>query len=305
MLHGAVCPVTAAVSAIGLTATAALAAQAREKASPAHFGAVTAFIFAAQMLNFPVQNGTSGHLLGGVLATALLGLPFGILSLALVLAVQSLAFSDGGLATLGANVLNMSLIGAGLGGLFAQFLKSRARNLSNLPVLALASWVSVLLASLACSAELALGGTTSFTEAAPAMLGSHALIGIGEALITAAAFWLFSSLEENKAHTVPQKAWPVLTAAALIGLLLSPFASSYPDGLEWVAARCHFLHNSAPSFVAPLANYTVPGIAHPFVSTGLAALIGAGICFLAAWVLGQFLQTRKQFAATPRTSTKR
>ncbi len=292
MLHGAVCPVTATISAIGLTATAALAAQACKKPSAAHFGAVTAFIFAAQMVNFPVQNGTSGHLLGGVLATALLGLPFGVLSLALVLAVQSLVFSDGGITTLGANVLNMSLIGAGLGGLIAQFLKSPSRNVSKLPALALASWVSVVLASLACSAELALGGAATFAKAAPAMLGSHVLIGLGEALITAAAFLVFSRFEETNANTVPQKAWPVLTAAALIGLLLSPFASSYPDGLEWVAARYHFLHQSAPSFVAPLANYTVPGIAHPFVSTGLAGLIGTGICFLAAWVLCLSLRVR-------------
>ena len=96
MLHGAICPVTAAVAVAGFGVATCLGMKSEEKPSIAQFASVSSLIFALQMLNFPIQNGTSGHLLGGVLALSLLGVPFGVLSMAIVLVVQSLFFGDGG-----------------------------------------------------------------------------------------------------------------------------------------------------------------------------------------------------------------
>jgi cobalt/nickel transport system permease protein len=225
---------------------------------------VSALVFAAQMVNFPVQAGTSGHLLGGVLASVLLGTPFGVLAMAIVLAVQCLVFSDGGLAVLGANILNMAVIGAGVGGLLAG---GRGAPLARI---AFAAWASVVLAATACSLELAAAGVIPFAESTPSMLGIHSVIGLGEALLTVAAVAMMPS-----GATGRRLGWSVpLAAAVVIALVLSPFASGSPDGLEWAAAKLGFLRESAPAFSAPLAGYSLPGISSDALSTGLAGLFG-------------------------------
>ena len=156
-----------------------------EKAVPM-LALCAAFIFAAQMLNFPIAGGTSGHFLGGVLAAVLLGPWLGSLVIALVLLVQCLGFADGGLTALGANIFNMALIGTVLAyyifhGLKRSLPKSRTSFLAAAGVTA---WLSVVLASGACAFELAISGTSPLSVALPAMLGIHALIGIVEGIIT-------------------------------------------------------------------------------------------------------------------------
>jgi cobalt/nickel transport system permease protein len=232
MLQGSICPVTVTVSTAGIIAAAYFGHKAKDKPSAARFGAVTALIFAGQMMNFPIMNGTSGHLLGGVLAASLLGTPFGVLAIALVAVVQSLVFSDGGVTVLGANIFNMAILGAGVGGTLHAMLSDRWQGAyGNYAATAVASWLSVLLASFAVSVELAVDGQIAFFKVVPAMLGTHALIGIGEAVITVAGCLL---LFENTAstRTVRGQAAVPLTAAAVIALMLSPFASGFPDGLE-------------------------------------------------------------------------
>ncbi|MFZ4775567.1 MAG: energy-coupling factor ABC transporter permease [Terrimicrobiaceae bacterium] len=275
MMDGAVCPVTAVVAAAGIGAAAWAALKSDEKPEVLKFASVSALIFAAQMVNFPVASGTSGHLLGGVLASALLGTPFGVLALGLVLAVQCLLFSDGGVSLLGANIVNMSLIGAGLGGLIAGSV--RGRSPLSLARLGFAAWISVPLAALACSVELALSGAVPFATSAPAMLGTHAVIGAGEALITVLAFSLLSA---PAATTSRKGALAPALAAIVIALVLSPFASGLPDGLEWVASRLGFLHESAPAFVAPLAEYSLSASLPAVLSTGLAGLAGVLVVFV-------------------------
>ncbi|HEU4355525.1 MAG TPA: energy-coupling factor ABC transporter permease [Actinomycetota bacterium] len=152
-------------------------------------GLVAAFVFAAQMLNFPVALGTSGHLLGGVLATVLVGPWAGAICVTLVLFVQALFFADGGLSALGLNVLNMALIG-GLGG-YAVFRAVRGVLPKTRPMVvvasAIAAGISVVLASIGFFVEYAIGGVGDVSLGAmfAAMVGVHALIGIGEAVITA------------------------------------------------------------------------------------------------------------------------
>ena len=145
-----------------------------------------AFVFAAQMLNFPVAGGTSGHFLGGILAAVLLGPWLGGLVIALVLLVQCLGFADGGLTALGANVFNMAVIGT----IFAYYIFYSMKSLLPknrtyfLAATGVAAWLSVMLASGAAAVELAVSGTTPLSVTLPAMLGVHAIIGVGEAAIT-------------------------------------------------------------------------------------------------------------------------
>ena len=136
-------------------------------------GMMAAFIFAAQMLNFPVAGGTSGHLIGGVLAAVLLGPAAGALVIAIVLVVQCLIFQDGGLTALGANVVNMSLFGAVLGYyIYAGIRGGSKREGRILTGAAVAAWVSVVAASAACAVELALSGTSPLRVALPAMVAA-------------------------------------------------------------------------------------------------------------------------------------
>lgn len=153
-------------------------------------GLVSAFVFAAQMVNFPVATGTSGHLLGGALAVILLGPAVGTVCVTVVLAVQALLFADGGLSALGLNVVNMAFV-AGLGGWLvfrALRLVLPARPSSVASASGVAAGVSVVLASLAFAIEYAVGGAggASVGTVVGAMVGVHALVGIGEGVITAA-----------------------------------------------------------------------------------------------------------------------
>jgi cobalt/nickel transport system permease protein len=159
-----------------------------ERAVPL-LGVMAAFIFAAQMFNFQVVGGTSGHLLGGALAAILLGPWAGTLVMACVVAVQALVFQDGGLVVMGANIFNMGLVGT-LGGFYlyralAALFGGESRG--RIPAAAIAAWGSVVAGSVCMSLELAISGTTPLAVALPAMVGVHVLIGIGEALITVAA----------------------------------------------------------------------------------------------------------------------
>ncbi len=153
-------------------------------------GVLAAFIFAAQMLNFPVAGGTSGHFMGGVLAAILLGPLAGVLIMAIVLIIQCLIFQDGGLTALGANIFNMGLIGAVVG-YYLYLGLSRIAGTRGMFISAfIASWLSIVLAASICAIELAISGTVPLRIALPAMAGVHGLIGIGEGLITVAVLSL-------------------------------------------------------------------------------------------------------------------
>jgi len=155
-------------------------------------GILAAFIFAAQMLNFPVAGGTSGHLIGAALAAILLGPWAAVLIMSCVLIAQSLIFQDGGLLALGANIFNMGIVASFSGyylyRLFVSILGKNRR--SQLIGSFVGAWASVFLASIVCAIELAVSGTSPIQVALPAMAGVHALIGIGEGLITGAVLSL-------------------------------------------------------------------------------------------------------------------
>jgi len=185
-------PVSIAAGAIAVGGVAFCLAGARrtldEKTAPMA-GLAAAFIFAVQMINFPVAAGTSGHLLGGALAAILVGPYAGALAVTVVLVVQALLFADGGLSALGLNVINMAFVTVIVGWFaFKALTKVLPRNRSGVVVASgIAAFLSVPAAALAFTLEYAIGGTGTFsvTQVLAAMTGVHVLIGIGEGIITA------------------------------------------------------------------------------------------------------------------------
>jgi cobalt/nickel transport system permease protein len=172
-------------------------------------GVCAAFIFAAQMINFPIPGGTSGHLLGGTLAGALLGPWAGSLVMSVVFIVQGLVFQDGGITVMGANIFNMGLIGT-FGGyyLFRTIRNAIGRDKLQGMVAgsAVAAWTSVVVASIVCAFELAASGTVPLAVALGAMVGWHILIGIGEALITVATVTFIWRTRPDLFYRSPRKA---------------------------------------------------------------------------------------------------
>ncbi len=256
-------------------------------------GVLAACIFAGQMLNFSVTGGTSGHLMGAALATILLGPWAAIVVMACVVGVQALIFQDGGLLALGANIVNMGVIGVTVA-YFAQrtLHKLLGKWAGGLFVSGfLSGWLSIVVAALACALQLALSGSSPANLAIPAMAGIHALIGVGEGLITAGALVFLKAarrdlLEEVPAKVVGGKAvWigGLVIAAALA--ILSPLASAHPDGLEWVAEERGFLDLAREPLYEIIPDYVLPGVANEALATILAGVIGALlVCGAAAGV---------------------
>ncbi|MCA9401744.1 MAG: energy-coupling factor ABC transporter permease [Candidatus Omnitrophica bacterium] len=286
MLNGAVCPVTIAVAGLGVAAAGYVAKQSDVKPSPARFAAVTSLIFALQMLNFPVQDGTSGHLLGAILGVSLLGIPFAVLAITIVLTVQAVFFGDGGINALGVNVINMGLVGAALTGMVMNRLKGSKIN-DNI-LLGAASWFAVMAAATACSFEVAAAGTVPFRKVLPAMLSVHALIGIGEAVLTVTVVHalktcerIWSAYEKNFAFSA--------AGLAVLAALVSPMASSSPDGLEWVAGKLSFQEFGAFDFPSLFPDYQAVFANGTALATVAAGLIGVGLIFGLTFALGKVL----------------
>lgn len=198
------------IAAIVLIAVALNRTQAeyQEKIVPL-MGVCAAFIFAAQMINFPIPGGTSGHLLGGTLAGILLGPWAGALVMTVVFIVQAVLFQDGGLTVLGANIFNMGLIGTFGGYYLYKALRSAVgfnRWRSMAVATAVAAWASVVVAAMMCAIQLAISGTVALPVSMTAMLTWHIPIGIGEALITLAAISYIWRTRPDLLYDPPQRA---------------------------------------------------------------------------------------------------
>ena len=277
-------------------------------------GVTAAFGFAAQMINCPVAGGTSGHLIGGVLAAALLGPSGAVLVIASVLIVQCLLFMDGGLLALGANIFNMGIVGsAGAYGIYALVRRCIPGQRGLFTAAAFAAWLSVALAATCCAAQLALSGTAPWKTVFPAMASMHMLIGIGEALITTLVLAAIASARPELLQrgippdTVRPRAdllvYGLLIAIGL-AVLVAPFASPWPDGLSRVASRLGFAHHATPAILpAPMRDYAVPGISTPVMATAVAGCVGTLLMFLVAFAFATLLVRRKQTAHTTMTDT--
>jgi cobalt/nickel transport system permease protein len=230
---------------------------------PSLIGVTAACIFAVQMLNFPLPGGTSGHLLGGVLAGIVLGPWAGILTVTAVLIVQCFLFGDGGATALGANVLNMAVVGSGLGyGIYYVVSRLLHGIQGRLAGAALASWTAAVIGASLCAVELSLGGQYGLTSALAAMGPAHMLIGIGEAAATVAVLAVLSNAgdEYDCSKTRITAARPkrsIVTGLATVLFLaaaVSPFVSQLPDALEAVLSTRAVAGGGAATSWAPLAN---------------------------------------------------
>jgi cobalt/nickel transport system permease protein len=254
-------------------------------------GILAAFVFAAQMINFPVAGGTSGHLLGGAMVAILLGPWAAVLVMTCVIAVQSILIQDGGLLALGFNVLNMGVLTAFVG--YGAYLIVRRimgnTSASQLVGAAVGAWISVEVAAIATSLELAISGTSPLNIALPAMAGVHALIGLGEALITVGALGFIQQtrpdiIGEPSNVAARGSGWiAVGLLIALVVTLFSPLASPHPDGLERVAEDLGFLSAAQDSPYTILPDYKMPFIENEALSTIVAGVAGtlvvAGVAF--------------------------
>jgi cobalt/nickel transport system permease protein len=267
-------------------------------------GLTAAFVFAAQMVNFPVAGGTSGHLVGGVLAAVLVGPSGAVVVMTTVLIVQCLVFADGGVLALGANIFNMGIVGT-VGGyaIYRVVYRAIGRERGRLVAVALGAWCSVVLAAVMVAGELSLSGVVPWSVVLPAMAGVHVLIGGGEAAITALVILAVSRarpelLVDGNPSLPVRSVGETLTFGLLIALgialFLSPLASTWPDGLEKVAQSLGFAERTVqPSLVpSPMPDYTVSGIVSPRWAAALAGAVGTIVVFLLALGLARALGRR-------------
>jgi cobalt/nickel transport system permease protein len=265
------------------------------------------------MLNFPVVGGTSGHLLGSALIAILLGPGAAVVVMTTVLVVQCFLFADGGVLALGANVFNMAILGTIAGLMAFNTVAGRIQGLrGQVTAVAFAGWCSVVVASLGCAGQLAWSGTVAWEAAFPAMAGIPMLIGLGEGLISALVFVAVARTRPeligvSGSDARPWRSWVLYGLLMCLGLavFVAPFASSWPDGLEAVAARLGFEEHAVDNVVpAPAPDYEVPGIPWAVGATAVAGLVGSLLVFGLAWWLGRLLVPKPRAPAPnppPRT----
>ncbi|MFD8369231.1 energy-coupling factor ABC transporter permease [Streptomyces sp. NPDC059688] len=326
----------------GVVAAGALAVSLRgarreldERTAPLA-GMVAAFIFAVQMLNFPVAAGTSGHLLGGALAAILVGPCTGVLCVSVVLLMQGVLFADGGLTALGVNITDMALVTTVVSyalfrGLLA-VLPSGRRSVTAASFVA--ALVSVPAAAVAFTLIYAIGGTTdiSIGKVATAMIGVHVLIGIGEAVITALTVGAVVAVRPDLVHgarglrqrlqlrvngtlvDAPAPTAPVaartsrrtlwvtgLVTSLVLAGFVSFYASADPDGLEKVA-HDKGIDKKAEAHAAsdsPLADYGVKDVSDARLSGGLAGVIGVGVTVVAGSAVFWAVRRRRDADVSP------
>ena len=264
-------------------------------------GLTAAFVFAVQMLNFPVAAGTSGHLIGGALAAILLGPWMGALVVTVVVVVQALLFADGGIVVLGLNILNMALVTALVGWFVFRFLMRLLSKTTGAAIAAtlVAGFLGVLASSIVFVIEYAVGGQggASLSTVFATMTGVHALIGIGEGLISGVAVGAVlavrpdlvtgtADLDLRRTATAPGGravksfvAVGLLVALALV-FVVAPIASGDPDGLERVAIDQGFSAEAQEHPIGgPLTDYGVRGLESDRIGTMLAGAIGVVVVF--------------------------
>ena len=283
----------AALASAGALAVAARRSrhELRDRQAPI-LGAATAFVFAAQMFNFPLGAGTSAHLLGGVLIAVVVGPWAAMLALFAVVLVQALLFQDGGIAALGVNTLNLSVIGAGGGYLVYrwQLGLTGAGPRRRLAAAGVAAFVAAAAIGLAVGLQLGLSGIVPLDTAVIAVGGAHLLVGLAEAGLTVGilAMVLRARPDLVAGAEVTGRArlvTTVATAATGVAVAAALWASDLPDALE-ASLEAVGVHGGRALLDAPMADYTAPG--GPWV----AAAVGVGAVFLLGWLLFR-LATRR------------
>lgn len=277
-------------------------------------GLTAAFVFALQMLNFPVAAGTTGHLLGGALAAVLLGPWLGIVAVTVVVVIQALLFADGGLVAMGLNVFNMAVITALAGwAVFRGVVRIMPKRVGVLVGSLAAGWVSVVASSIGFSTQYAIGGVGGIDPGLVfmSMVGVHALIGIGEGLISAAAVGAvlaarpdlvtgargITEIEEVSTSLSKRAAGGFvgvgLAVAVALVVFVAPGAAADPDGLERVAQDTGFAAVAQDNaYAGPFADYGVAGVENDALGTVVSGLVGIGLTFAAGMIFVGLVRRR-------------
>jgi cobalt/nickel transport system permease protein len=268
-------------------------------------GVMAAFIFAAQAINFPILGGTSGHLLGGALAAIVLGPWAAVLVMASVIGLQGFLFQDGGLLVMGWNIMNMGVLTAFTGAAVYRLVRALLGDGRESLILGggVGAWLSVIVAALATSLELAVSGTSPLNIVLPVMLGIHTFIGIGEAIITVGALLLVYRTRPDLLHqgasSVSQKSSTWVAVGLIIALIVATFsftASSDPDGLERVAEDLGFLGMTLEPVYKLLPDYTIPFIENEMVSGIFAIIVGTLVVFGLVYIAIRLLRQQKSIS---------
>lgn len=248
-------------------------------------GVLAAAIFAGQMLNFAVAGGTSGHLMGAAIATILVGPWAAILTMTCVVSIQALIFQDGGLLVLGANIFNMAVVGVAVAYMAYRTVRKLVNHSKRGILIAgfIAAWLSIETASLSVALQLSLSGTSPAALAFPAMAGVHALIGLGEGLITIGALTFLLSVrpdlvKSGESSPIGSKVvWGIGLLIVLTLVIASPLASTRPDGLEWVATQNNFIDQAREPLYRLIPDYLFPGVPNETLATIVAGILGVTI----------------------------
>lgn len=248
-------------------------------AATPRMGVLGAFVFAAQMINFPVGQGASGHLVGGALLTAVLGPSAATVVMTAILVIQALVFQDGGLLALGANTFNMGLAGVWLAAAVYRYLPP-----SRWTGAFAGGFVSVFAAAVLCLGELAISGVRYPAGVLALSLTVFMVTAVLEGVITAS---VLKSLEQIRPGWVRQSARttrPVLAALLVTAVLMSLagflIASSAPDGLERLAGAVGLEGKEVSLFSAPLPDYEAIAAANPWIRKAAPGLIGLALTYL-------------------------
>jgi cobalt/nickel transport system permease protein len=227
-----------------------------------------------------------------------------MLVMASVIGLQALLFQDGGLVVMGANIFNMGLLTALIGFGLYRSVAGQGRGV-RLGVAGVAAWLSVMAGALVTALQLWWSDTSPLAVVMPAMLGVHALIGIGEALITVVALSFIMQtrpdlLDEQAIRARGSLGWAIAgVIIALVVVLFSPFASGDPDGLERVAEDLGFIQQGASAPYEILPDYTIPLLGTTSLSTIVAGVVGALIVAGITIAIGRMLRNPAASASKP------
>jgi cobalt/nickel transport system permease protein len=286
-LSPGVCLATGAAAAAGVVLAARRAQAETEESRAPLLGVMGAFVFAAQMINFPVGVGTTGHLLGGALLAFTLGPAPAVVVMTAILAIQALVFQDGGVLALGANVFNMALVGV-LAGYFPYSLLVRAGR-RRIAVFAGAA-LSVMASALLAIGELRLSGVPIPSAILGVSLGLFAVSAIVEGAITLGVVQALEALHPGWVHKSEGAIRrPVLAALGLVAVLLATggvwIASSAPDGIQRLAGSLAISSRARALLPAPLRDYEAGFLSNPWLSRTTAGLAGLALAFgTAGWI---------------------
>lgn len=263
---------------------------------------MSALVFALQMLNFPIAPGISGHFSGGAAVAILLGPWPAVIVMTTVLLVQAFLFADGGIVALGANVLNLAVVGPLTGYLMWRALTAWRRDDKGRSAAAFAAaWLAVVVAACAVAVEVWLSGRAPLVPALAALAGWHAVVGVGEGLITAGLVSFVARVRPDvveDAGRTDRTAVLALVVTTVFAVSLSWLASSRPDALEYVATSSGFGAEGALR-AAPLADYLFPGVENDAVAGVLAGLVGIAITAVALIGAARALRARRNSSHRP------